>query len=471
MTQVPNNSGNGKLGQDPIRQIALADIVPSPENKTLYRPVNSSDPDILKLAASIKKHGVKEPLVLSLDNYIVSGHRRFCAAGLAGLDAVPCRIENIRHDLEPDRWTALLREYNLQRDKTRSEILREEVVDADPEEAYQSLIECRQQNTIVTSNCEIKLRGRKGRSKISSGKAAFVQAIQLVLCNLRDFWPISVRTLHYKILNDPPLRHTAKSDSEYTNDKNSYKSLIDILVRLRLLGEVPWEAFADETRPVTTWNVTCNTREFVSNEFDGLLKGYWRDLQQSQPNHIEILCEKNTLLPFLKPIAMQYTIPITAGRGYCSLPPRHEMAQRFKNSGKDELILLIISDFDPDGEEIAHSYARSMRDDFDVNVHAIKVALTKDQAVEHGLPNSLDAKKTSTNYKRFAAKYGDDSWEVEALDPYILQELLRTSIDDVLDTDAFNAEIDNEKKDAAHLQDARQKIHNILGNMDGGLLT
>ena len=56
------------------------------------------------------------------------------------------------------------------------------------------------------------------------------------------------------------------------------------------------------------------------------------------------------------------------------------MVKRFKSSGKDKLILLILSDFDPDGEEIAHSLARSLRDDFDVDaVEPVKVALTREQ--------------------------------------------------------------------------------------------
>ena len=68
---------------------------------------------------------------------------------------------------------------------------------------------------------------------------------------------------------------------------------------------------------------------------------------------------------------------MTSGRGFCSLPPRYETAKRYRASGKQKLVLLIVSDFDPDGEEIANSYARSFRDDFDIDdVHAVKVALT-----------------------------------------------------------------------------------------------
>ena len=128
--------------------------------------------------------------------------------------------------------------------------------------------------------------------------------------------------------------------------------------------------------------------------------------------------------------------------------------------------MLIVSDFDPAGETIAESFARSMRDDFDLDVHPIKVALTFQQTQEMDLPPALPAKEKTSTYKAFAEKYGDDTWEVEALDPDTLQDLLRDAIDSVLDTDAFNAELDAEKQDAVYLQGMRQKIHAALGGMD-----
>jgi len=54
-----------------------------------------------------------------------------------------------------------------------------------------------------------------------------------------------------------------------------------------------------------------------------------RDLLQSHPNHIEIVGEKNTIQPIIHPVAAEYTIPYTIGRGYASLPPRHELVGRY----------------------------------------------------------------------------------------------------------------------------------------------
>src|SRR4051812_2321006 len=93
--RVRQEAGAAELGHDPIFPMPLAAIRPSSLNDQLYRPVSPTDPEVIALAESIRRHGVREPLVVSRDNYILSGHRRYAAARLAGLVVVPCRREDI----------------------------------------------------------------------------------------------------------------------------------------------------------------------------------------------------------------------------------------------------------------------------------------------------------------------------------------------------------------------------------------
>lgn len=91
---VRKQNRKAKLGHVPIRASAielvpLKNIRPSPENDTLYRPVDPNDPDLEALVASIRKHGLREPLVITLEGFILSGHRRYAAAKFAGLQKVP----------------------------------------------------------------------------------------------------------------------------------------------------------------------------------------------------------------------------------------------------------------------------------------------------------------------------------------------------------------------------------------------
>ncbi|MCH7633799.1 MAG: hypothetical protein IIA36_03780 [Proteobacteria bacterium] len=191
-----------------------------------------------------------------------------------------------------------------QKYRTKEEVakFREELVNANPEESYRVITEHRRNASQVSLDA-IQIKGVKVRSKITKAKQPMLNAIRRILRERRKFLPLTVRAIHYALLNDPPLKHASKPDSVYVNDQDSYKALDELLVRARLASLIPHSVIHDPTRPVTTWKVHQNPRVFVRDELDGFLKGYYRDLMQSQPNHIEIIGEKNTVDPIMKSVA------------------------------------------------------------------------------------------------------------------------------------------------------------------------
>lgn len=456
-----------KNGLVRFSNIRLSDIRPSPENDRLYRPVTTDDPEIGELAVSIQRDGVLEPLVITKDRYILSGHRRYTASRLAGLTEVPCRVEDIRRTDDIDRFVMLLREFNRQRDKSNDEKLREEILTVDPHEAYASLIAHRDQRARVDVET-MSLKPRKRRARITDAKRPMLEAVKVVVEALRQYWPVSERKIHYKLLNNPPLRHASKPGL-YENTKQCSKDLSNLITRARLIGEIPFEAISDETRPRTTWNVHTDPRSFLRNEMQDFLKGYFRDLQRTQPNYLHIFAEKNTVYTILRPVAGEFCIPITSGRGFSSHEPIYEIAQAFAQSGKEQLILLVASDFDPSGECIAESFCRNLRDDYGVHdIVPVKFALTHDQVRNLDLPPSVEAKEDDARYKEFVEKHGTNAYELEALDEDVLQDMLRTAIDSVIDIDAFNEELEAERRDAAFLEGVRRQVSQSLSQITKG---
>jgi hypothetical protein len=441
-------------------RLSLDSIRPAPENSLVYGPVSAADPGIRALARSIEDHGLREPIVVTADRYILSGHRRHAACRLAGLREVDCRVEPIsRSDPEFER---LLVEYNRQRVKSFDEVIREQVIDSeiDPAEAYQSLLTHRAEKAAV-SGAFLSLGTARKRKKITHLKRPMLEAIQSVVYTEKDFWPLSDRSTHYSLLNDPPLRNARNPDSRYRNDRDCYKDTCDMLTRARLVGEIPFAAIEDPTREVECWEVFREVGGYVRVALDGFLQGYCRDLQQSQPNHIEIVGEKNTIAGSIRRVAAKYCIPYTIGRGYSSLDPRYKMFRRFLESGKRRLIILFQADFDPEGDNAPESFAESMRDDFGVEPLAIKVALTYEQVLERELPVDFGAiKKKSSRYKKFVAKYGEDVHvhELEALASAERSRLLDEAIRGVMDLDAYNAEVEAEREEAPRLARLRKRV-------------
>ena len=327
---------------------------------------------------------------MTRDGYIISGHRRYAACKLLGKSEIDCRVVGFNRS-DPD-YEVKLAECNRQRVKSADEVVREKVVCQDPETAYQTLLAFRKEKSAVSGEF-LCIEGSKTRRAISSAKRPMLDAIEKIIYDLRDYWPLDDRSIHYNCLNLTPLRHASKPRSHYRNDKRSYNDLCDLLTRARLSGVIPFDAIADQTRTICTWSLDKEAGTFVGRELDRFLKNYFRDLQQSQPNQIEIVGEKNTVESSIRPIAMKYCVPYTLGRGYCSIDPRQQMRKRFEASGKEKLIILMMTDFDPEGEDIAHSFGLSMRDDFGVeDVVVKKVCLTHDQVVERNLPQTYKIK-------------------------------------------------------------------------------
>ena len=270
-----------KVGHDRLSEMDLCEIRPSPENDKLYEPADPNDGSIIALANSIREYGLREPIVVSLDGFILSGHRRYAASKLAGLTAVPVRIEQIRRSDDIDAFVVLLREFNRQRVKSIDVQLREAVIDVNPLEARADLIEYRREKAKVGHD-PLSMGECKSRRAISAAKIPFLNAIIDVVNDRREYWPLSDRQIHYALLNDPPLKHAAKPDSTYRNNLVSYKSLVELVTRARIAGDIPFESIGDETRPFVSWNVHREAGTFIRQELDDLFKNYWRDLMQSR---------------------------------------------------------------------------------------------------------------------------------------------------------------------------------------------
>jgi len=226
----------------------------------------------------------------------------------------------------------------------------------------------------------------------------------------------------------------------------------------------PYTTFDYNSRPIQLGGGFSSVQSFIGKELNNFLLGYSRNLMQGQPHHVEIMLEKNALRSIIEKVAQDYCIPVTTGRGYSSYSPRHDLYKRFKQSGKNKLILLMLTDFDPDGEAIAASFARSMRDDFGLkNICPIKVVLTSEDVAKHSLPSDLDAKPSSPNYKRFIAQFGSKAVELDAAPVELLQSKLREAIASVLDVDEFNAQIDLEKENASFIEAHRKTVLEAIG--------
>lgn len=449
-----------------LSHLSVAIIRTAPENDLIYDRFGIANADDRALTISIRDNGMQEPLAVSADLYLLSGHRRLAAARYLGMKSVPVRLvkDLVFQDLDTQTKLETLRRFNQQREKSPGERIREKLLEIDPKEAHQELKRRRLDASKMqgANDANVRMGAVKTRAAITTMQ--FLAKAQAVIMENKEYWPLTVRRVHYLLLNDPPLRHDKKPDSVYVNDKASYKALTNLLIRARLSNDVPMAAIEDSTRPIQEGGGFSTFEQFVAQETERFLEGYTRNLMQGQTNHVEIMLEKNALRTVIESVAGEYCIPCTTGRGFSSLSPRYDLARRFKQSGKSRLVLLMLTDFDPDGDEIAASFARSLRDDFGIaGIHAVKVALTAEDVASYDLPSDMDAKVSSPNYQKFLRKYGSTKVvELDAAPVRLLQSKLREAIESVIDVAEFNAQVAQEAQDSAHIKAHRQIVFEAI---------
>jgi hypothetical protein len=88
----------------------------------------------------------------------------------------------------------------------------------------------------------------------------------------------------------------------------------------------------------------------------------------------------------------------------------------------------------------------------------VKLALTMEQVKEHDLPPN-PAKLSDSRAKAFIKKWGRESWEVDALEPKVLQDMIRESLTERLDMEVMDAIIEREDQ-------ARDRLNGLLGQLE-----
>lgn len=468
-TKPPNKPKPIRVGKR-VETARLNDLRPAQVNDVLYKPVDLGDPAIVEMARDVREKGLLEPIVVTTDDVIVSGHRRRAACLVADLEFVPVRRINI--DSDDPRFEQYLIAFNRQRVKTAAEMIREEVARTSPEDAHNALLLHREDESwqarrrVHDAGLRVLRPGAaRARSEITDAKRPMLDAVLGILEQYRGFWPLTLRQIHYRLLTRNVLRHAGKPDSRYANNQQSYKDLSNLLTRARLEGEVPWESMHDPTRPRTTWRQWDNVGAYMRKQFDGFLCGYRRNLLQSQPVYVELVVEKITAQDIAERAAREFQVPVGVGRGYTSVTSLEETAERFRDSNKDRFVLLIAGDLDPEGENIAETWVSSLRDEHDVDdITAVKVGVNPDQVERYGLA-PLPVKESSVRAAGYKARHGDQVYELEAFEPDQLQAIIRDAISSVLDMDAFAQELREQAEEARTLVATRIHVCGMLKDL------
>ena len=249
-------------------------------------------------------------------------------------------------------------------------------------------------------------------------------------------YSLTLRQLYYQFVARDLIENTQKS----------YKRLGNIINDARLCGFIDWDSIRDLTRNLkrlSTWDSPVDILESA-------LHSYRTDKWKYSPTYVEVWVEKDALIEVVQKASNVYEVPCFSCRGYVSQSAMYEASKRFIKRNYLKCILLHFGDHDPSGIDMTRDIQERLNM-FEADVKVIRVALNMNQVQQYSPPPN-PAKVTDTRYDTYRAKHGDDSWELDALDPTVINQLIVDNIFKYLDKDVWEDAVNKEDNDKERLK-------------------
>ena len=233
------------------------------------------------------------------------------------------------------------------------------------------------------------------------------------------------------------------------NTRSNYNQLSSQLVKARESGNVDDSRFTDRSRRIDDVSFD-SPQDFIEICRDTLKRQYVRRFWDSQPVYCEIWVEKDALSQVLAEAVYPFNTIVAPSRGYSSYSYLRETANRISQHCSDgkPAVILHFADHDPSGIDMS----RDLQDRLAKycgwrEVEVRRIALTYDQVRQYNLiPNPVkQADRRSTGYVN---QYGDQCWELDAIEPNELITLCQTAVDSLIqDRAAWLAIIEKDKSE------------------------
>lgn len=257
-------------------------------------------------------------------------------------------------------------------------------------------------------------------------------------------YDLTLRQLYYQFVSRALIANSLKE----------YKRLGETISNGRLAGLIDWDAVVDRTRALhrlSTWSTPADILE-------ACVSSYRIDAWRDQPNYVEVWVEKEALAGVFERVCDELRVPVFCCRGYTSQSEMWAAAQRLRHrvTAKKVVTILHFGDHDPSGLDMTRDIEERLST-FNADVCIRRVALNRDQVDQYNPPPN-PAKQTDARFAAYERDHGDESWELDALDPTVLAQLVRDQVEPLLSRRIWNQTMRREEADRDRLRNAAHEL-------------
>lgn len=285
-----------------------------------------------------------------------------------------------------------------------------------------------------------------------TGTLAMIALCERILIEYaRQGYDMTLRQLYYQLVSRDVI----------PNKQSEYKRLGSIVNDARLAGLIDWDYIVDRTRNLRRLSSWAEPRNIVRSAADS----YHIDRWATQTYRPEIWIEKDALVGVFDRVANEFDIPLFSCRGYTSQSEVWGAAQRMIEYQDDgyQAYILHFGDHDPSGIDMSRDI-RERLEGFGVDLSFHRLALNMNQVRKYKPPPN-PAKADDSRFLGYIKEYGRESWELDALEPTVLADLVREQIGNIINEDAWE-EVEErereEKKLLTRISDNYDKVRKFV---------
>lgn len=231
------------------------------------------------------------------------------------------------------------------------------------------------------------------------------------------------------------------------NNERSYKNVGSLINDGRLAGLIDWHSVTDRTRNLRKENHWDNPADVIASA----RYSYNLDKWKGQPNYVEVWVEKDALVDIVGQACSPLDTPYFSCRGYTSQSEMWSAAQRFiRQEQREKRIIIHLGDHDPSGIDMTRDIQERL-ELFGADVYVKRVALTMNQIQTYNPPPN-PAKITDSRASKYIDQFGDESWELDALEPKVITDLIKKQVTMYRNDDIYRAVCDKESREKEELK-------------------